>query len=116
MPVGNFPDCYHGGSYGALMSSFQYGGRFGSALIDAKVFVSFWGAFTPFVQKLLGFCTSFRSHSRMTSLTCIFFSKESFSKFVGMNISQGLPAEKADGVPNTSITLRIKNSFAERKG
>ena len=116
MPVGNFPDCCHRGSYGALMSSFQYGGRFGSALIYAKALVSFWGDLTPFVLEFLGFCTSFRSHSRMTSLTCIFFSKESFSKFVGMNTSQGLPAENADGVPNARITLRIKNSFTENKG
>ncbi len=89
---------------------------FGSASIYANVLVSFWGDLTPFVLESLDFCTSFRSHSRMTSLTYIFFSKDSFSKFVGVNPSQGFPAENADGASNTSITLRMKNSFMESEG
>ena len=49
----------------------------------------------------------------MTSLTCIFFSKERFLKFRGANPSQGLLAENADGASHVNITCTSKKSIRE---
>jgi hypothetical protein len=49
----------------------------------------------------------------MTSLTCIFLSKDRLLKFVGANPSQGLLAENADGASDVNSTDTTKKSSME---